>query len=119
MSVRLLLLPGQGTASEEAASRSRIAGRASLGLGRRARRRGGERSKHRMPIDKEKSGSEITCEVCRDTGIVAAKDVESPREMGRFCSACDAGRKRWEATLRLIGETEYPKQSIGNLFAQA
>jgi len=72
-----------------------------------------------MPIDKEKSGSEITCEVCRDTGIVAAKDVESPREMGRFCSACDAGRKRWEATLRLIGETEYPKQSIGNLFAQA
>jgi len=72
-----------------------------------------------MHIDKEQSGSETTCGVCRGTGIVAAKDVESPREMGRFCTACDAGRKRWEATLRLIGESDYSKQSVGNLYAQA
>jgi hypothetical protein len=39
--------------------------------------------------------------------------------MGRFCSACDAGRRRWEATLRLIGESDHTKQSAGNLFAQA
>ena len=73
-----------------------------------------------MPTDNDKeSGSEGSCKLCRGTGIVAAKDVESPREMGRFCSACDAGKKRWEATLRLIGETDYTKQSAGNLFAQA
>ena len=72
-----------------------------------------------MPTNKEESGSESTCQVCHGSGIVNAKDVESPREMGRFCSACDAGRKRWEATLRLIGESDYSKQPIGNLFAQA
>ena len=74
-----------------------------------------------MPTDNndKESGSEGSCKLCRDTGIVAAKDVESPREMGRFCSACDAGRKRWEATLRLIGESDHTKQSVGNLFAQA
>lgn len=73
-----------------------------------------------MPTDdKEESGSEGNCKVCQGNGVVAAKDVESPREMGRFCTACDAGRRRWEATLRLIGESDYSKQSVGNMFAQA
>jgi len=72
-----------------------------------------------MPIEHEESGSQTTCQVCRGTGIVSAKDVESPREMGRFCTACSAGRKRWEATLRLLGEQDYTSQSAANLYAQA
>jgi hypothetical protein len=72
-----------------------------------------------MPTDNEQSNAEGSCKICRGTGVVAAKDVESPREMGRFCTACDAGRKRWEATVRLIGESDYSKQPVGNMFAQA
>ena len=72
-----------------------------------------------MPIDNDEVRSETACKLCRGTGIVAAKDVESPREMGRFCTNCEAGRKRWEATLRLIGESDYVKKSVGNMFAQA
>ena len=71
-----------------------------------------------MPIEHEESRPQ-TCEVCRGTGIVSAKDVESPREMGRFCTACSAGRKRWEATLRLVGEQDYTRQSVANVYAQA
>ena len=72
-----------------------------------------------MSTENEESTSEGSCKICRGTGVVAAKDVESPREMGRFCTECDAGRKRWEATLRLIGDSDYSKQSVGNMFAQA
>ena len=45
------------------------------------------------------------CQACEGTGIVLPKDGEKLLvEVGRFCSECEDGVKRWEETMRLITE---------------
>ncbi|HYL98850.1 MAG TPA: hypothetical protein VEZ90_07835 [Blastocatellia bacterium] len=44
---------------------------------------------------------EGVCQGCEGTGIVIPKDGVMPIQVGYFCSECDEGSRRWEATIQL------------------
>ena len=45
---------------------------------------------------------EPACSECRDTGIVIPRDGQMPIEVGRFCSECDEGKRRWEEVVKTL-----------------
>ncbi|HYL97721.1 MAG TPA: hypothetical protein VEZ90_02115 [Blastocatellia bacterium] len=50
---------------------------------------------------------EGVCHACEGAGVVLPKDGENRLvEVGRFCSDCEDGRKRWEETMRLKEEID-------------
>jgi hypothetical protein len=51
------------------------------------------------------------CLKCRGSGVITISDGPFEalmREAGVFCTHCNEGRKRWEATLKAIQECELP-----------
>ena len=59
-----------------------------------------------MQVDQADSTEVATCSVCRGTGIAFTREDVPKPEAATFCSVCDAGRKRWEATLRTLQDFE-------------
>ena len=49
---------------------------------------------------------EGVCPACEGTGIVIPKNGEMPIQVGTFCSQCDEGSRRWQATLQLSAATD-------------
>ena len=57
-----------------------------------------------IKLRKPKEG---VCPACEGSGIVIPKDGEKRLvEVGRFCSECEEGKKRWEEMMRLKEEID-------------
>jgi hypothetical protein len=52
------------------------------------------------------------CQRCRGTGVVSAKDVEMPNELGTFCQDCTTGQQRWNRTKELVQASEVLEPSL-------
>ena len=59
-----------------------------------------------MQVEQVDSTAVSVCPVCRGTGIAFTREDVPKPEAATFCSVCDAGRKRWEATLRTLQDFE-------------
>ena len=59
-----------------------------------------------MQVEQVDRTDVATCSVCRGTGITFTREDVPKPEAATFCSVCDAGRKRWEATLRTLQDFE-------------
>ena len=61
-----------------------------------------------MQNDNVQSETPAICPECKGTGIVRPKDGVVIAEVGTFCTDCDEGRRRWDATLRAVSGLDDP-----------